>query len=119
FAVIGEEFGLICSAVVIGMFVALGIILIRIMNRSQDLWAKFVVGGVFAWLIFQALVNIAVVLSLLPVLGVTLPMISSGGSSLIANLMAIGVVLAIERRNSGTDAPMRRTQKRRPQKARR
>jgi cell division protein FtsW (lipid II flippase) len=54
---------------------------------------------VMLWLVFQALVNIAVVLRLLPVLGVPLPLISAGGSSLISALTAIGVVLAIEREN--------------------
>jgi cell division protein FtsW (lipid II flippase) len=51
------------------------------------------------WIIFQALINIAVVLRLLPVLGVPLPLISAGGSSLIATLGAIGIVLGIERQN--------------------
>jgi cell division protein FtsW len=52
------------------------------------------------WIIFQALINIAVVLRLLPVLGVPLPLISAGGSSLIATLGAIGIVLAVERENN-------------------
>ncbi|MEN9713464.1 MAG: hypothetical protein RLZZ164_128 [Actinomycetota bacterium] len=104
FAIIGEEFGLIGSAVVIALFVALSIVLIRILRRTEDMFSRIVVGGVTGWLVFQALVNIAVVLSLLPVLGVPLPLISKGGSSLLANLAAIGVVLAIERNNH---SPMR------------
>lgn len=108
FAVIGEEFGLIGAAVVILLFVWLAMVLMRIMNRTSDLWSKIVVGGVMGWITFQALVNIGVVLSLLPVLGVPLPMISSGGSSLIANLIAIGIVLSIERQNSRNALPVRR-----------
>ncbi len=59
-------------------------------------------------IIFQAMVNIAVVLRLLPVLGVPLPLISAGGSSLVANLGAIGVVLAIERENHANPYQERR-----------
>ena len=99
FAIIGEEFGLVGSIVVIGLFVVLSVVLIRILRHTEDLWSRIVVGGVAGWLVIQALVNIAVVLSLLPVLGVPLPLISKGGSSLISNLAAIGVVLAIERNN--------------------
>ena len=60
---------------------------------------RFVVSGVMVWVTLQALINIAVVLRLLPVLGVPLPLISAGGSSLIATLGAIGIVLAVEREN--------------------
>ena len=108
FAVIGEEFGLVGAAVVIGLFVALAFVMFRILARTQEFWARLAVGGVMAWITFQAMVNIAVVLSLLPVLGVPLPMISSGGSSLIANLLAIGIVLSIERHNSGNAINVRR-----------
>jgi cell division protein FtsW (lipid II flippase) len=58
-----------------------------------------VVLGVMFWITIQAFINIAVVLTLLPVLGVPLPLISAGGSSLLATLMALGVVLGIEREN--------------------
>ncbi len=113
FAVIGEEFGLIGAAVVIGLFVALALTMFRILGRTRELWARLAIGGVMAWITFQAIVNISVVLSMLPVLGVPLPMISSGGSSLLANLMAIGVVLSIERHNSGMALPPRRSKGRR------
>ncbi len=108
FAIIGEEFGFLGAAVIIILFVWLAVILIRIMNKTSDLHSKLIVGGVLGWLTFQALVNIAVVLSMLPVLGVPLPMISSGGSSLLANLGAIGIVLSIERQNSNRAVPVRR-----------
>jgi cell division protein FtsW (lipid II flippase) len=55
--------------------------------------------GVIVWIVSQSAVNIAVVLGVLPVLGVPLPLISAGGSSLIATLGAIGLVLAIEKDN--------------------
>jgi cell division protein FtsW (lipid II flippase) len=55
--------------------------------------------GVIVWIVSQSAVNIAVVLGVLPVLGVPLPLISAGGSSMIATLGAIGLVLAIEKGN--------------------
>jgi cell division protein FtsW len=99
FAVIAEELGLIGALVVIALFIVLAFSLLRIMQRTQDFFSRIVVISVMLWLVFQALVNIAVVLRLLPVLGVPLPLISAGGSSLISALTAIGVVLAIEREN--------------------
>ena len=99
FAVIAEELGLIGALVVIALFVVLAFSLLRIMQRTQDFFSRTVVAAIMLWLVFQALINIAVVLRLLPVLGVPLPLISAGGSSLISALTAIGVVLAIEREN--------------------
>jgi cell division protein FtsW len=99
FAVIGEELGLIGALVVIGIFALLVSSLIGIMNRSDSSFGKIIVIGVIVWIVSQSAVNIAVVLGVLPVLGVPLPLISAGGSSLIATLGAIGIVLAIEKDN--------------------
>lgn len=99
FAVIGEELGLIGALVVIGMFALLVSSLIGIMNRSDSSFGRIVIIGVIVWFVSQSAVNIAVVLGVLPVLGVPLPLISAGGSSLIATLGAIGIVLAIEKDN--------------------
>jgi cell division protein FtsW (lipid II flippase) len=99
FAIIGEELGLVGALVVILLFVFLAFSMLRIMQRTNDPFKRNVVQGVMLWIVFQALVNIAVVLRLLPVLGVPLPLISAGGSSLISALTAVGVVLAIEREN--------------------
>ena len=99
FAVIGEELGFIGALVVIGIFALLVSSLIGIMNRSDSTFGKVLVVGVIVWIVAQSAVNIAVVLGVLPVLGVPLPLISAGGSSLIATLGAIGLVLAIEKDN--------------------
>lgn len=99
FAIIGEETGLIGALLVISLFVVLGYSLVRIHRRSQDDFARYVVMGVAIWIVFQAFVNISVVLTILPVLGVPLPLITAGGSSLISGLLAIGVCLAFEREN--------------------
>jgi cell division protein FtsW len=82
--------------------------MIKIIRQSNDPFVKTVTGGVLAWIIGQALVNIAVVLGLLPVLGVPLPLISAGGSALIMTLVAIGVVLSFARDLPGkSDLPGR------------
>ena len=99
FAVISEELGLIGALVVIALFVFMAITFFRIWQRTADDMSRYVVSGVMVWIIFQALINIAVVLRLLPVLGVPLPLISAGGSSLLTTLGAIGIVLAVEREN--------------------
>ena len=113
FAVISEELGLIGALVVIALFVFLAITFFRIWQRTADDFNRYVVSGVMFWIIFQALINIAVVLRLLPVLGVPLPLISAGGSSLIASLLAIGIVLGIERQNQAD--PLSGRQGRMPQ----
>lgn len=99
FAVIGEELGFLGALVVIAVIALLIFSLIGIMNRSESTFARVLVVGVIVWIVSQSAVNIAVVLGVLPVLGVPLPLISAGGSSLIATLGAIGLVLAIERDN--------------------
>jgi cell division protein FtsW len=97
FAIIGDELGLIGAVVVLVLFVVLAIGFVRIIRASDDPFARVVTSGVMIWLIGQAFVNIAVVLGLLPVLGVPLPFISAGGSSLIASLVGIGIVLSFTR----------------------
>ena len=91
FAIIGEELGLIGALVVIALFVTLAIVMVRIMRRTKDDFSRVVTGGVLAWVIGQAFVNIAVVLGLLPVLGVPLPLVSYGGSSMLVLMAAFGL----------------------------
>jgi cell division protein FtsW len=104
FAIIGEELGLVGAVVVLALFVVLAISMIKVIRQSRDPFVKTVTGGIMAWIIGQALVNIAVVLGLLPVLGVPLPLISAGGSALIMTLVAIGVVLSFARDLPGKNA---------------
>lgn len=97
FAIIGEELGLLGAIVVLALFALLAWTMLRIVQQAERQMTRVVVGAAMVWIIGQALVNIAVVLGLLPVLGVPLPLISSGGSQLIATLVVIGVVLSLER----------------------
>ena len=97
FAIIGEELGLLGALVVILLFFALGMTMFAIAKKQTEPFNRLVVMGVMLWIVLQAFINIGVVLGLFPVLGVPLPLISAGGSSLIATLGAIGLVLAMER----------------------
>ena len=97
FANIGEEWGMLGAILVLFCFLMLGHFIRRVAFNNSYPFASMAAIGVMLWIIVQALVNIAVVLHLLPVLGVPLPLISKGGSSIVAVLMALGVVLAFER----------------------
>lgn len=97
FAIIGEELGLLGAIVVLLLFIVLAIAFVRIIRASTDPFARIVVSSVMVWIIGQAFVNIAVVLGILPVLGVPLPLISAGGSALVTTLFAIGIVLSFAR----------------------
>ena len=98
FSVIGEELGLLGTLVVLLLFAALIYSIFRVALKTKDSFSRYATAGVACWFLVQVAVNIASVTSLLPVIGVTLPFISYGGSSLIANFMAIGFVLGVARR---------------------
>lgn len=97
FAVIGEELGLVGVLGVLVLFCVIGLVGLRIALRSDEPFTRTVAAGITAWFVFQACINILVVLNLLPVLGIPLPFISYGGSALLSNLMALGVLLSCAR----------------------
>lgn len=97
FAIIGEEGGFFVAVGVIFVFVFLIYAMMRTATRAKTDFASMVVKGIMVWFGVQTVVNIAVVLGMLPVLGVPLPLISAGGTSMVFLLGAIGAVLAIER----------------------
>ena len=97
FAIIGEEFGLIGGTVVIALFIVLAYSGIRVALAAPDTFGALLAAGITAWLCLQAFINIAVVVALIPVTGITLPFISAGGSSLVISLAAVGVLLSISR----------------------
>lgn len=110
FAIVGEELGMLGAILVLALFVILAICFVRIIRMNRDPFAKLAVSAAMVWIIGQAFVNIAVVLGLLPVLGVPLPLVSAGGSALITTLAAIGVVLSFARHRPAaisTGAPRR------------
>nr|WP_300145804.1 putative lipid II flippase FtsW [Propionicimonas sp.] len=108
FAVIGEELGLVGTLLVLGLFLVLGYAGFRIAMRSDIRFCRYTAAGITSWFMIQALVNIAVVLRMMPVFGVPLPLLSYGGSALMANLMALGVLLACARQEPQSRAFLRR-----------
>ena len=97
FAIIGEEFGLIGGGLVIGLFFVLAFAGIRVALAAPDTFGALLAAGITAWLCIQAFINVGVVVTLIPVTGITLPFISAGGSSLTISLAAVGILLSISR----------------------
>jgi len=97
FAIVGEELGLIGCTVVLALFALFAFGAFRIIRRTDDPFVRVVSGAITVWIVGQALINIGVVLRVFPVLGVPLPFLSSGGTSLISVLLASGVLLALAR----------------------
>ncbi len=98
FAVIGEEFGLLGTLVVIFLFVALVRQGMRISATAPDLFGKLLAFGITTLIALQALIHIAVVTGSMPTKGITLPFVSSGGSSLVVVMAAVGILMNIGRR---------------------
>ena len=99
FAVVGEEMGLLGTLTLLGLFAFLLLSIFKIALRSQTLLERFFVSGVALWFAIQIVVNIGSVTGLIPVIGVTLPLVSYGGSSLIATLAGLGLVLGVAMRD--------------------
>lgn len=96
-AVIGEELGVVVTLAVVVLFLILGYAGFRIALRSGTFHARLVASGITCWIMIQAVVNMFMVLRLLPVLGVPLPLVSYGGSSLVMNMAALGILLRCAR----------------------
>lgn len=97
FAVIGEELGFVGGLIVLALYVILGISGLKIVERHTDPFVRVATAGIVTWIVGQAIINISVVVGLLPVLGVPLPLVSSGGSALIMCMIAVGVLIAFAR----------------------
>lgn len=97
YAIIGEEWGLIGTVVVLLLFLAVAWQGYRIAVHAPDTFSGLLAAGITTWLVVQAAINMMVVTALWPVTGIPLPFISYGGTALIINLMAVGVLLSISR----------------------
>lgn len=97
FAVVGQEFGYLGGLIVIGLFLTLAWRGMRVAMNAPDTFGGLMALGITAWLTFQALINIAVVVSLIPMTGMPLPFLSKGGTSLVVVLAAVGILLSISR----------------------
>jgi cell division protein FtsW len=107
FAVIGEELGFIGCVVVIGLFVGLAIVGLRIATRNLDPWIRIVAGTLTVFTVSQAGINIGYVVGLLPVTGVTLPLISAGGTSLWVTMFLMGLLANAARHEPESVAALR------------
>ncbi|MDP9442689.1 MAG: FtsW/RodA/SpoVE family cell cycle protein, partial [Actinomycetota bacterium] len=97
FAIIGEELGVAGALTVLGLYAGLAYLGVRTAMRAPDRFGLLLAGGVTAWLVGQATINMGAVVGLLPITGVPLPFVSSGGSSLVPMMAGIGMVLNITR----------------------
>ena len=99
FSVIGEELGLLGTLAVLILFAILILGIFRVALRASNSYERYACAGIGCWFAIQVLLNIGTVISVLPVVGVTLPFISYGGSSLVASFISIGFVLGVLRRD--------------------
>jgi cell division protein FtsW len=106
FAIIGEELGLLGAIAVLILFVGLAIGGLRTARYAPDPFGRLLASGLTGWLLLQATINIGSVVGLLPVTGVTLPLVSFGGSSLVFTLFGLGLLLSISR--AARHSPQRR-----------
>lgn len=116
FAVLGEELGLIGTLLVLALFLVLAYAALRIARETSDNFVRYFTFAVVVWLVGQAMINIAMVLGMLPVIGIPLPLISYGGSALVPSLVAVGMILGFARREPAAAAALaaRRDARRRP-----
>ncbi|MCD4526342.1 putative lipid II flippase FtsW [Nocardioides sp. cx-173] len=98
FAVLGEELGLVGTLLVVGLFLTIAYAALRIARETVDPFVRYCSFGIVVWLIGQMIVNVGMVLALLPVIGIPLPLVSYGGSSLLPTLVALGLLVGFARR---------------------
>jgi cell division protein FtsW len=119
FAVLGEELGLVGTLLVLTLFLTIAYAGIRVAMQTDDLFIRYATAGVVIWLMAHVIINIGMVLALLPVIGIPLPLVSYGGSSLVPELVALGLVIGFARSEPAAAGVLRqrRTDRRLARKA--
>jgi rod shape determining protein RodA len=107
FAVVGEEFGFAGAALVLSLFALLIWRSLRILTMSKNLYGALIAGGVTAMLMFQTFVNVGMNIGIMPITGVTLPLMSYGGSSVIVTFLALGLLQSVHAQARETAAAKR------------
>jgi cell division protein FtsW len=97
FAVLGEELGLVGTLLVLVLFLTIAYAGIRVAMQTDNLFVRYATAGIVIWLMAHVFINIGMVLALLPVIGIPLPLVSYGGSSLVPELVALGLVIGFAR----------------------
>lgn len=95
FAVFSSNFGLMGASLLILLIIFFDITLIHIVNKTTDITDKYAIGGIIAVLLFQQVQNISMTIGLLPIMGITLPFISYGGSSLLSYMFLVGMIFNV------------------------
>ena len=103
FAVVSEMWGFVGAVAVIGLYVHLFMEILKVANTSENLYFRLVTMGVFAWLFSQVAVNISAMIALIPLTGITLPLLSKGGTSLLVTCFSLGLVINISRFTARTE----------------
>lgn len=103
FAVVSEMWGFVGAVTVIGLYVHLFMEILKVANTSENLYFRLVTMGVFAWLFSQVAVNISAMIALIPLTGITLPLLSKGGTSLLITCFSLGLVINISRFTARTE----------------
>jgi rod shape determining protein RodA len=98
FSVLAEEWGFVGCMTVVLVYFAFLMRMLRVVQRSKDLFQALVAFGVTAWFFFHVFINIGMVVGILPVVGIPLPLFSYGGSALLSGLFGIGIVLGLAMR---------------------
>ena len=101
FAIIGEELGLVGTLCVTVLYGGLAFAGLRVARRMPDMFSRLAATAITAWIVIQAVVNIGAVIGVLPITGVPLPLVSAGLSSLLATLIALGMLMSFARREPG------------------
>lgn len=112
YAIIVEEYGLLGALTVLGMYMLLLFRFVVAAHKANSMFGKLVVIGLGFPIIFQALINMAVAVELLPVTGQTLPLISSGGSSVWMTCIAVGIILSVTKKEEEIAEELQEKQKR-------
>ncbi|MFH1508923.1 MAG: putative lipid II flippase FtsW [bacterium] len=97
FAIIAEELGFIRTTVLVLLFLFLAYKGFKIAKEAPDMFGKLLAVGITSWLSFQAIINIAAIINLLPLTGIPLPFISYGGSALVISMIGVGILISISR----------------------
>jgi rod shape determining protein RodA len=95
FAAVGERFGFVGAAFLLSLYALLIWRALRIMTLSKNLYGSMIAGGIAAMLMFQVFVNVGMNLAIMPITGITLPLMSFGGSSALVTFLAIGILQSI------------------------
>jgi rod shape determining protein RodA len=104
FAAVGEQYGFVGAALVLSLYALLIWRTLRILTMAKDLFGSLVAAGVVAMLMFQVFVNVGMSIGIMPITGVTLPLMSYGGSSVITTLLAVGLLQSVYVQASASNA---------------